>query len=167
MGGPRGFRSLALTGPVHRLFTMRRSPAQRILAGLFGLWMIVTVSGVALQACPEHGGGWMGGAGASTGTHDAAMPMDADLAAAMPMSHGHDAHSQGTGHGSHHGHQCTCPGACCTTGLVSVPPGRLVAIPIVPVAVAATPSLVYRDVAPRAAPDVVVPFPLGPPAQNV
>jgi hypothetical protein len=73
---------------------MQRSPAQRILAGLFGLWMIVTVSGVALQACPEHGGGWMGGAGASTGTHDAAMPTDADMAAAMPMSHGHDASRQ-------------------------------------------------------------------------
>jgi hypothetical protein len=153
--------------PVDRLCTMQRSPAHRILAGLFGLWMIVTVSGVALQACPEHGGGWMGGAAASTGTHDAAMPMDADMAAAMPASHGHDAHSPGTGHGGHHGHQCTCPGACCTTGLVSVPAGRLVAIPVVPVGVAATPSLVYRDVAPRAAPDVVVPFPLGPPAQNV
>ena len=148
---------------------MRRSLAHRFFAGLFGLWMITTVSGVSLQACPEHGGGWLGGvAGANMDRHDATQPMGGPMADAMAASHrGHGADAQGTGHGDHHGHQCTCPGACCTTGLVSVPAGRLVAIPVVPVASAAATPLVYRDVAPRAAPDVVFPPPLGPPARSV
>jgi hypothetical protein len=130
--------------------------------------MIVTISGVSLQACPEHGGGWLGGmAGAGMRHHDVTTPMTADMSAEMHASHGHDAGGPGDGHSGHHGHQCTCPGTCCTTGLVSVPTGRLVAIPVVPVVVAAAAPLVYRDVAPRAAPDVVIPPPLGPPARSV
>jgi hypothetical protein len=147
---------------------MRRTRVQRFFAGLFGLWMTITVSGVSLQACPEHGGGWLGGVVDTGMHHDTSAPMTADMAAAMVGGHhGHDGDAPGAGHGGHHGHQCTCPGACCTTGLVSVPPGRLVAIPVVPVVVAAAAPLVFRDVAPRAAPDVVIPPPLGPPAQSV
>jgi len=148
---------------------MQRSLAHRFLAGLFGLWMIVTVSGVSLQACPEHGGGWLGGVASAHMDHHDAMPASGPMMDAMPASHqGHHEGAPDAGHGGgHHGHQCTCPGACCTTGLVSVPAGRLVAIPVVPVAIAAAAPLVYRDVAPRAAPDVVIPPPLGPPAQSV
>lgn len=131
--------------------------------------MIVTVSGVSLQACPEHGGGWLGGMAGAGMNHHGATPMADDMSAAMLGGHhDHDMSAPGRGHGGgHHGHQCTCPGACCTTGLVSVPTGRLVAIPVVPVVIAAAAPLVYRDVAPRAAPDVVIPPPLGPPAQSV
>ncbi len=146
---------------------MRRSPVQRLLAGLFGLWTIVTVSGVSLQACPEHGGGWLGAVALAGVVHHDALPAHGLMTDAMPA--GHQDHSGGApdGHGGHHGHQCTCPGACCTTGLVSVPAVGLVVIPVVPVAIAAAAPLVYRDVAPRAAPDVVIPPPLGPPAQSV
>jgi hypothetical protein len=148
---------------------MRRSPVQRFLAGLFGLWTIVTISGVSLQACPEHGGGWLGGVALAGMDHHGATRAGGPMTDAMPAGHqGHDRSAPDAGHGGgHHGHQCTCPGTCCTTGLVSVPPGRLVAIPVVPVAIAAAAPLVYRDVAPRAAPDVVIPPPLGPPAQSV
>jgi len=147
---------------------MQRSVTQRLFAGFFGFWMIVTVTGVTLPACPEHGGGWFGGVAGASMDHDIAMPMADDMSAAMPAGHrGHDAGTTTSGHSGHQGHQCTCPGACCTTGLVSVPAGRMVAIPVVPVAIAAAAPLVYRDVAPRAAPDVVIPPPLGPPAQSV
>lgn len=149
--------------------TMRRSPVQRFLAGIFGFWMIVTVSGVSLQACPEHGGGWLGGVALAGMDHHSATPAGGPMTGAMPAGHqGHHGDAPDAGHGGgHHGHQCTCPGACCMTGPVSVPAGRLVAIPVVPVAIAAAAPLVYRDVAPRAAPDVVIPPPLGPPAQSV
>lgn len=152
---------------ITRLGGMRRSRIHRFFAGVFGLWMTVTVSGVSLQACPEHGGGWLGGIADTGMHHDAASPMTSDMATAMAAGHrGHDGDASGGGHSNHHGHQCTCPGACCTTGMVSVPAGRLVAIPIVPVAIAAAAPLMFRDVAPRAAPDVVIPPPLGPPAQS-
>src|ERR1700722_19976041 len=135
---PSGFRPFALTERLHRLPPMRRSLAQRFLAGLFGLWTIVTVSGVSLQACPEHGGGWLGGVASAGMDHHDATPAGGLMTDAMPA--GHQDHTGGApdaGHGSgHHGHQCTCPGTCCMTGPVSVPAGRLVAIPVVPVAIA-------------------------------
>jgi hypothetical protein len=71
----------------------------------------------------------------------------------------HDPH-----HGrDHHGHQCTCPGVCCAIGAITTPVGRLVAIPVVPVALATTAPRVEHDTPIRAAPDVVLPLPLGPP----
>jgi len=178
---PQGFRPQIGTrwppgGRTVILSSMQRSLTQRILAGVIGLWMTITVSGVSLQACPEHGGAWLGGMTAAGMHQHGAADMGAGMAAAMLADmggatgvgqHGQGQGAQGGGHSGHHGHQCTCPGVCCTTGLVSVPAGRLVEIPVVPVVVAAAAPLVYRDVAPRAAPDVVFPPPLGPPAQSV
>ena len=40
---------------------MRRSVLGRALTGVLGLWMTTSISGVALQACPTHGGVMMPG----------------------------------------------------------------------------------------------------------
>ena len=119
---------------------MRRPLFARVLAAVLGLWFAASMSGVALQACPEHGGvmpGMVAGA----------------------QHHG--------GHNGHHGHQCTCPGSCCATGMVTLAAGRLVAIPVVPVSVAAPAPAPVSDVRAVAAPDVALPPPLGPPAFQV
>ena len=161
---------------------MRPSPLQRTVTGILGLWLIATVSGVALQACPEHGGGWLGMSAAMMAELPANAPgvvpgrdqaADGPGMPGMPadMQRAHDgAPAGGTDpspdphHGpGHHGHQCTCPGVCCAIGAITAPVGRLVAIPVVPVALAAAAPRAERDAPIRAAPDVVLPLPLGPP----
>jgi hypothetical protein len=34
-------------------------------------------------------------------------------------------------------HDCTCPGCCCAVAAVGLTPGRLIALPVVPIAVVA------------------------------
>jgi hypothetical protein len=143
---------------------MRRSLFGRALTGVLGLWLTASISGVALQACPTHGGVMplMGANMHHTGT-DCSGP-----SAQLPGESGTPNQSQqGTGHDCHHGHQCTCPGTCCATGVMTLAAGRLVAIPVVPVAVAAVTSAPVNDVRAVAAPDVALPPPLGPPALQV
>jgi hypothetical protein len=144
---------------------MRQSVMRRALTGVLGLWLTASISGVALQACPTHGGMMM--PGMATGSHHDAGCGGADShqmpgAPTAPSQNG-----QGAGHDCHHGHQCTCPGTCCTTGVVSLAAGRLVAIPVVPIAVAAVAFAPVSDVRAVAAPDVALPPPLGPPAVQV
>jgi len=132
------------------------SPWRRGVATLVGLWFTASVSGVALQLCVQPGT-----AHAMTGMHH--MQTDGDQpdgAGALPGDHGH--HHPGSQHpGSHD--DCTCTGMCCVTAAVSLTATRLVAIPVV---VAETPILApprTEALAPRAAPDVTLPPPLGPP----
>jgi hypothetical protein len=145
---------------------MRRPLLVRVLTGFLGLWFAASMSGVALQACPEHGGVTPG---MIAGAHHHGGPDCAGAAGQGPAdAGGHD--QTGTGHDchhGHHGHQCTCPGSCCATGMVTLAAGRLVAIPVVPVSIAAPSRAPANDVRAVAAPDVVLPPPLGPPAFQV
>lgn len=137
----------------------------RVFTSIMGLWLTASISGVALQACPTHGGVMMPGMDAGAHHHGgdcsggaASLPASTD-----PQSQGHS----NAGHDCHHGHQCTCPGTCCATGVVTLAASRLVAIPVVPVAVAAPAPVPVSDVRAVAAVDVVLPLPLGPPASQV
>lgn len=106
--------------------------------------------------------------GAAAGAHHHAGTDCGGAGTALPATSGVPGQShQGTGHDCHHGHQCTCPGTCCATGIVTLAAGRLVAIPVVPVAVAAPAPVPVSDVRAVAAADVVLPLPLGPPAPQV
>jgi len=113
-----------------------------------------------MAACPTHGATTQIGT-----THEA----DVDAMAGMPMaapvaSAHHDATAPSGGHSHHAGHQCTCPGDCCGTAAMALAERPIVALPVVPVAVAAqqpTPAVG----APRAsATHLRLPLPLGPPA---
>ena len=134
------------------------------LTGILGLWLTASISGIALQACPTHGevmplmAGDMHHAGTDCTGSGARLPSESGT-----PSHSH----HGTGHDCHHGHQCTCPGTCCATGIVTLAAGRLVAIPVVSVAVATISPAPVSDVRAVAAPDVALPPPLGPPALQV
>ncbi len=136
----------------------------RALTGIFGLWLTASISGVALEACPTHGGVMpIMAAGMHHGGTDCTSS-----GAQLPGGTGTQSQSQrGTGHDCHHGHQCTCPGTCCATGIVTLAAGRLVSIPVVPVAVAVVSLAPVSDVRAVAAPDVALPPPLGPPAIQV
>jgi hypothetical protein len=135
---------------------MRRPLLVRVLTGFLGLWFAASMSGVALQACPEHGGVMPG------------MVAGAHHQGATDCGGSAQAGNHGTSQDCHHGHhQCTCPGSCCATGMVTLAADRLVAIPVVPVAVAAPAAAPVSDVRAVAAPDVALPPPLGPPAFQV
>jgi hypothetical protein len=59
--------------------------------------------------------------------------------------------------------QCTCMGTCCAVALLDLPAGRLIALPVVPVTVAVATTAPSARLAPAAAPDLLLPPPLGPP----
>jgi hypothetical protein len=128
---------------------MLRPRWRRVLAALTGAWVLVILtSPVALWSCPAHG------------DQHAAMAHDM---AQMHLPQGpHDA-----GHGHQHSHQCTCPGCCCGVAAVGLTPGRLVALPVVPVTIVAqTPAPALG--APRnTQTHLRLPLPLGPPAIRV
>jgi hypothetical protein len=89
---------------------------QRAASLLLGCWLAVfTAEPVAMHACPVH-----------------------DLG--QPMSHA--AHHMPQQSGDHHGHTCTCPGACC--------PGARAQL-------ATTPVVVPARIISFVEPDVVVP----------
>jgi hypothetical protein len=111
-------------------------------------YFAATASPYALTACPLHGGGPQG-----SSSH-----MDC---AGMHMEHHPGDKTQ-----QHSGHNCCCMGACCCTAMVSLPPGRLTALPVVPVAIAQ--AIGSTDLLPpTAAPDYRLPPPLGPPSLRV
>ncbi len=171
-----------------------RSPWMRTCAAALGLWSTAVGAGLGSHVCPEHGGLMMHGASAPgshlAGSHVAshlashgqphgashdephgAAPCAPTGPAATTASHCAHGGPGGGGGGSapidpahHHGHHCTCPGACCVTGLVTLAAGRLVALPVVPIEVAAASPLPTATVQASSAPDVVLPLPLGPPS---
>jgi Protein of unknown function (DUF2946) len=127
------------------------SPWRRAIATLVGLWFALSVSGVALQLCPEHGMRMMAGmrGGANCDPADAAGSRGGTQQSGDSQNTQHD--------------DCTCTGMCCVTAAVTLAPAPLVPIPVV---VAETPPIAplgTRELAPRAAPDVILPPPLGPP----
>jgi hypothetical protein len=120
-----------------------RSPRwRRMVAALMGGWMVIILTTpMAVFACPAHG--------------------DPNGIMSHSMTHMDMGGSQ---HGGKQHAQCTCPGCCCAVAPVGLAAGRLVALPVVPVAVvAATPAPAVgtpRDLAPPHR----QPLPLGPPA---
>lgn len=119
-----------------------------MVAALIGAWMVIILTTpMAVFACPAHG------------DPNGIMPHSM-----TQMDMGGSQHS--TQHGGKHA-QCTCPGCCCGVAPVGLTAGRLVALPVVPLAVvAATP--VPPVGAPRdLAPPHRQPLPLGPPALRV
>jgi hypothetical protein len=140
---------------------MRRRRWHRIVAALIGGWtLVLSTSSVAMAACPTHGATTHGATTHGATTHGASA--HAVLMAAMPMHH--DATAPSGGHSHHAGHQCTCPGDCCGTAAMALADRPIVALPVVPVAVAAQQPRPAVG-APRAsATHHRLPRPLGPPA---
>ena len=118
---------------------------RRAVATVVGLWFTLSVSGVTLQLCPLHGMQMMASA------HQTAV----DCSKSGGPAH-HGQHSD-----SHD--DCTCTGMCCVTATVTLAAAPVVPAPIVDAeAPVATPASTI-ELAPRAAPDVTLPPPLGPP----
>jgi hypothetical protein len=115
---------------------------RRLVATLTGAWMLVMVtSPMALWSCPAHG------------TQQSAMSHH------MDMGHSGD-------HTPAHSKDC-CGGCCCSVAAVGLTPGRLVSLPVVPVAIVAEAPAPALG-APRAStPHLRLPLPLGPPAIRV
>jgi hypothetical protein len=132
---------------------------RRAVATVIGLWFTLSVSGVALQLCPLHGMYMVAGAHQS-GT-------DCDRAGAHGPSNAGSPAQHGSQHGGQHGNShddCTCTGMCCVTATVTLAAAPIVPVPVVqaeaPVMMAPADA---RELTPRAAPDVTLPPPLGPP----
>jgi hypothetical protein len=129
---------------------MSQGRGKRLLAVLTALGFAgATVNPHALDPCPIHSPEMVHCMSAHTDCPPGGMSHDADHA-------GHN----------HHGHTCCCVGACCCTSAPTVTPTRLVALPVVPVAIARTVISTDRAL-PPAAPYYRLPPPLGPPAFHV
>ena len=126
---------------------MQRRRWRRLVATLTGAWMLVMVtSPMALWSCPAHG------TQHSAMSHDMAH-MDMD----MDMGHTGD-HAP-----AHHSKDC-CTGCCCSVPAVALTPGRLVSLPVVPVAIVAVAPAPALGAPRESAPHLRLPLPLGPPA---
>jgi hypothetical protein len=127
---------------------------RRAVATVVGLWFTLSVSGVALQLCPLNGMQGM------AGMHQTAQ--DCARSAAHQRDTGSPAQNGGQHNSSHD--DCGCTGMCCVAATVTLAAAAVVAAPVVE---AEAPPIVApadtREFAPRAAPDVTLPPPLGPP----
>lgn len=131
---------------------------RRGVATLIGLWFAVSVSGVALQLCPEHGGQMMAAmhqAGTNCDPPNARLPGDSHSSPAHNTS-GH--HHNGSSHDD-----CTCTGMCCVTAAVTLSAPRLILVAVVDAEPQVATLLGTNEFAPRPAPDFTLPPPLGPP----
>ncbi len=127
---------------------------RRAVATVIGVWFTLSVSGVALQLCPLHG------MRMAAGAHQAGT--DCDRAG----THGSGNAGSPAQHGSQHGNShddCTCTGMCCVTATVTLAVAPIVPAPVVEAEAPVFAPLDTRELAPRAAPDVTLPPPLGPP----
>ena len=117
---------------------------RRLLSALVGI-MFVLATGIPMSDHP-----CMTQDGASE-----AMPLMASMPAAP---HQHD-------HSRHQSHRCVCLDSCSCATVVTVSRDRLVALPVVPIAVVASSCAMESTTLRPAQPDaVVLPPPLGPPA---
>jgi hypothetical protein len=116
----------------------------RLLSALMGIvFVLATTAPMSGHPCQAQGG-----------AREAMPPMPG-----MPAApHDHD-------HSRHHSHPCSCIDSCCGATVVTVANDRLVALPIVPIAVVAvTRAIVSATLRPTQPDGVVLPPPLGPPA---
>ena len=127
---------------------------RRAAATLIGLWFTLSVSGVALQLCPLHSMYMV------AGMHQAGTDCDR-LATHHPDNAGSPV-QHGSQHGTSHD-DCTCTGMCCVTAAVTLTVAPIVPTPIVEAEVPIVVAINARELTPRAAPDVTLPPPLGPP----
>lgn len=136
---------------------MRRSWPQRLFAGVIWLWFAVALPGVASMPMAEGGGATMAGMpGMAPMGHDGSAQCQAVAGHPSPVA---PDGSAPTRHRQHSG----CDGTCCTPATVTLAAGRLVAIPVVPARVVTSVATPARDAARPAAPQVVLPPPVGPP----
>jgi hypothetical protein len=127
---------------------------RRLTATALGLWFTVSVSGLALQLCPEHGGTHtMAGMGSPT--------EKCDPATGVPSTQHQTKHHNDSNQQSHD--DCTCTGMCCVTAAVSLSTAPVVAIAVIDAQAPVLEYLPTQELAPRAAPDLTLPPPLGPP----
>jgi hypothetical protein len=128
---------------------------RRALATVVGLWFTLSVSGVALQLCPLHSSMYMVAGIHQTGT-------DCDRSSTHPAGDTHSPAHHGGQHNNSHD-DCTCTGMCCVTATVTLAVAPIVPAPVVEAEAPVLPPLGMRELTPRAAPDVTLPPPLGPP----
>jgi hypothetical protein len=131
---------------------------RRAVATLIGLWFTASVSGVALQLCPEHGGQMMAGMHHAGTNCDPSTGHVPGVPSGSPAQHGNGQH-----HNSSHD-DCTCTGMCCLTAAVRIAAPRLTVVAVVDAEPQPAAPLGTNELAPRPAPDVTLPPPLGPPA---
>ena len=127
---------------------------RRAVATVVGLWFTLSVSGVALQLCPLHG--MQGMPGMHQAGKDCNRPGTHGLGNAQSPAQQDDQHNN-----SHD--DCTCTGMCCVAATVTLAAAPVVAAPVVEVEEPVITPVGTRELAPRAAPDVTLPPPLGPP----
>lgn len=119
---------------------------RRLLSALLGL-MFVLATGIPMSDHP-------------------CMTRDGTPAAMAPMTGMSDAPHQHDH--SHSSHRCACLDSCSCATVVTIARDRLVALPIVPIAVVAVARPAVGTAPRPAQPDaVVLPPPLGPPALRV
>ena len=133
----------------HRVFE-RRSPQMilhRLLSAYMGIvFVLATTDPMSGRPCQTREGA------------SEAMPAMPGMPA---MPHDHDS-------SPHHSHRCACLDSCCCAVVVTIANDRLVALPIVPIAVIAMPRTIISSTRRPSQPDsVVLPPPIGPPASHV
>lgn len=130
---------------------------RRAVATLVGLWFTVSVSGVALQLCPEHGSRMM------ASMHQTGTNCD-QATGRVPADPGGSPAQHGDGHHHNGSHDdCTCTGMCCVTAAVTLSAPRLIVVAVVDAEPQPVAPLGTNELAPRPAPDFTLPPPLGPP----
>ena len=93
---------------------MRRDLLRSLSAFIGGTAFAIAVAGPAQWCpCPEHGAQLPTAAAQSQPDMPLDMQMPAAEHEAPPVAHGHSNHDAPASH--HAGHQCTCPGGCCSS----------------------------------------------------
>jgi hypothetical protein len=119
--------------------------ARRVLAALVGIAFLLAMTD------PMFSHGCL--------IHDAVAQTTASMPG-MPGMPDMPGGTQDHGHTPDHGHQC-CVASCCAS-LLTIATGRLVALPVVPIAIVAT-TVAPKTPRPPKPDGVVLPPPLGPP----
>ncbi len=153
-----GIPSSSVPSTVRCYIRPMQSRWRRAVATVIGVWFTLSVSGVALQLCPLHG------MQMAAGAHQAGT--DCDRTSTHGPGYAGSPAQHGSQHGSQHGNShddCTCTGMCCVTATVTLAAAPIVPAPVVVAEAPVMAPVATRELAPRAAPDVTLPPPLGPP----
>jgi len=118
----------------------------RLLSALMGIvFVLATTAPMSGHPCQAQGA-------------REAMPPMPGMPGMPAAPHDHD-------HSQHHSHPCSCIDSCSCATVVTAAEDRLVALPVVPIAVVAmTRAMVSATLRPTQPDGVVLPPPLGPPA---
>jgi hypothetical protein len=154
-------RAIPLRPDGATLSAMRRRPWHRVFAALLGTCFLMGSMGPlgADQGCPMH----------ADGTYATSMATMPSMPSAPGSDHltpvGAEHHEKQVPSDNHDKRPCTCPGCCCA--VIALTPGRLVGLPVVPARIVVALGVWTTGIHRPERPDVVLPYPNGPPALHV